>query len=114
MNMLNSLKSLCQVLLLSLMFVGAAFASEKVNINTADAAALARVLHNVGPSKAEAIVEYRKEHGAFRSVEQLALVKGIGLKTVERNAERIVVEDSRPAPRTATADARRVASAGTP
>ena len=63
----------------------------KVNINTADAAAIDQALLNVGPSKAAAIVAYRKEHGAFRSADQLAEVKGIGLKTVEKNRERIVI-----------------------
>ena len=43
------------------------------------------------PSKAQAIVDYRKAHGSFKSAEQLALVKGIGLKTVEKNRDRIVV-----------------------
>lgn len=76
-------------LLLSLLIGGTAWASETVNINTADAATLDKVLTNVGPAKAEAIVEHRKEHGAFRSVEQLAMVKGIGLRTVELNRERI-------------------------
>ena len=68
--------------------------AEKVNLNTADAATIDRVLLNVGPSKAQAIVDYRKEHGAFKSPEQLALVKGIGLKTVEKNRDRIVVGGS--------------------
>lgn len=78
-------------LLLSLLFAGSALAADKVNINTADAATLDEVLLNVGPSKARAIVEYRKANGAFRSAEQLALVKGIGLATVEKNRDRIVV-----------------------
>jgi competence protein ComEA len=77
---------------------------DKVNLNTADAATIDRVLLNVGPSKAEAIVAYRKEHGAYKSPEQLALVKGIGLKTVEKNRDRIVLGGSavppRPAPMT--------------
>lgn len=68
--------------------------TDKVNLNTADAATIDRVLLNVGPSKAQAIVDYRKEHGAFKSPEQLALVKGIGLKTVEKNRDRIVVGGS--------------------
>lgn len=68
--------------------------ADKVNLNTADAATIDRVLLNVGPSKAQAIVDYRKEHGAFKSPEQLALVKGIGLKTVEKNRDRIVVGGS--------------------
>jgi len=67
---------------------------DKVNLNTADAATIDRVLLNVGPSKAQAIVDYRKEHGAFKSPEQLALVKGIGLKTVEKNRDRIVLGGS--------------------
>ena len=39
----------------------------------------------------EAIVAYRKEHGAFKSLDQLASVKGIGLKTVEKNREAITL-----------------------
>lgn len=76
---------------LSLALMGSAFAAEKVNINAADAATLDRVLVNVGPSKAEAIVAYRKAHGPFRSAEQLAQVQGIGLKTVEKNRDMIVL-----------------------
>jgi len=63
-----------------------------VNINTADAATLADGLIGVGQSKAEAIVAYRKEHGAFKSPEQLAEVKGIGDKLMQKNHDRIVVK----------------------
>lgn len=89
-------------LALSLLLAGSllstsAFAAEKVNINTADAATIDRVLLNIGPAKAEAIVAYRKANGAFRSVEQLALVKGVGLKTIEKNRDRIVVAGGAPA-----------------
>lgn len=90
MNLFN-IKSVITAATLSLALLGSAFAAEKVNINTADAATLDRVLVNVGPTKAEAIVAYRKQHGAFRSAEQLAQVDGIGLKTVEKNREMIVV-----------------------
>ena len=76
---------------LSLLLAGTALAADKVNINTADAATLDSVLLNVGPAKAQAIVEYRRENGAFKSAEQLAMVKGIGLKTVEKNRDRITV-----------------------
>lgn len=93
MNMFNlrALKLAGHSLLLSLALAGSAFAADKVNINTADAATIDRVLLNVGPSKAEAIVAYRKQNGAFKSPEQLAQVKGIGLKTIEKNRDRIVV-----------------------
>jgi len=77
-------------------------AAEKVNINSADAATLDRVLLNIGPAKAEAIVAYRKANGGFRSAEQLALVKGVGLKTIEKNRDRIVVGGGAPARRPAT------------
>ncbi len=90
MNLFN-LKSLIAVTTLSLGLLGSAFAAEKVNVNTADAATLDRVLVNVGPTKAEAIVTYRKAHGPFRSPEQLAQVQGIGLKTVEKNREMILI-----------------------
>ena len=66
-------------------------AAPRVNINTADAATIDAGLLYVGRAKAEAIVAYRKEHGAFRSAEQLAQVKGIGLKTIEKNRDRIVL-----------------------
>jgi competence protein ComEA len=88
---MNKFVTLLQTLVLSLLFAGSAFAADKVNINTADAATIDRVLLNIGPSKAEAIVAYRKANGAFKSAEQLTLVKGIGLKTVEKNRDRIVV-----------------------
>jgi competence protein ComEA len=104
---MNLLKTAFSTLLLSLAFAGSAFAADQVNLNTADAATLDRVLLNVGPSKAEAIVDYRKEHGAFRSAEELAMVKGIGLKTVEKNRDRIIVAPVRPAAPAAKPAARR-------
>lgn len=88
---MKSFRTILASLLLSLMLAGGALAADRVNINTADAATLDRVLLNVGASKAEAIVAYRKAHGAFKSAEQLALVKGIGLRTVEKNRDRIAV-----------------------
>ena len=91
------LTTLFSSLLLSLALAGAAIAGESVNINTADAATIDRVLLNVGPAKAQAIVDYRKANGAFKSAEQLAMVKGIGLKTVEKNRDRISVGAARPA-----------------
>ena len=89
---------------LSLLIAAQALATEKVNINTADAAALDRVLVGVGRSKAAAIVEYRKANGPFKSAEELAMVKGIGLSTVEQNRDRIEL-------RTGAAPARKPAAA---
>ena len=55
-----------------------------VNINSATEKELTH-LKGVGKVTAEAIIEYRKEHGDFKSVEDLAKVKGIGSKTIEKN-----------------------------
>lgn len=88
---MKPLKSVLAPVLLSLLLAGSALAAEKVNINSADAATIERVLVNIGASKAEAIVAYRKANGAFKSADELANVKGVGLKTIERNRDRIVV-----------------------
>ncbi len=58
-----------------------------VNVNTADAAAIAEELNGVGVKKAQAIIDYRSENGNFKSIEALTEVKGIGLKTVEKNRD---------------------------
>lgn len=63
-----------------------------VNINTADAETISNELQGVGMTKAQAIVEYRKNHGPFRSYDDLTLVKGIGARTVEINRENILFE----------------------
>ena len=50
---------------------------ERIGLNTAGEKALRR-LPGIGEKGAKAIVEYRKEHGPFRSVEELLQVSGIG------------------------------------
>ncbi|MCB1587039.1 MAG: helix-hairpin-helix domain-containing protein, partial [Xanthomonadales bacterium] len=64
-----------------------------VNINTADAKSLAEELNGIGVKKAQAIVDYRTEHGDFKTIESLTEVKGIGLKTVEKNRDAIELTD---------------------
>ena len=61
-----------------------------VNINTAPAQELAS-LNGIGPAKAQAIVEYREKNGPFKSVHDLAKVKGLGAKTVEKLGKEITV-----------------------
>ena len=56
-----------------------------VNINAADVPTLARELKGIGNAKAQAIVDYRQKHGAFRTLDELAMVKGISQKLIERN-----------------------------
>jgi competence protein ComEA len=62
-----------------------------VNINLASADEISKSLTGIGTSKAEAIVSYRQQHGAFASADDLAQVKGIGLKTIEKNRKDILL-----------------------
>ena len=57
----------------------------RVNINTASAEDLARVMNGVGLKKAQAIVSYREEYGPFKTVDDLKQVPGMGSSLVERN-----------------------------
>ena len=63
----------------------------QLDINKADAAAIAAALDGVGLVKAQEIVAYREMFGSFRTVEELLEVKGIGSATVERNRHRILI-----------------------
>jgi len=83
------LKHILAVLLLTLSSLS--FAADSIDINTADAATIAGTMKGVGEAKAAAIVTYRNDHGAFKSVDDLMLVKGIGEKTVEINREVMTV-----------------------
>lgn len=73
----------------------AALAAGPVNINTADAQAIADGLTGVGISRAQAIVAYRDAHGPFKSVEELLAVKGIGEKLLEKNHGLVSVDLAR-------------------
>lgn len=66
-----------------------------VDINTADAETISTALNGVGMAKAEAIVEYRKKYGPFKSADDLSLVKGIGDRTVELNRANILVSSAK-------------------
>ena len=64
---------------------------ERVNINTATVEEL-KTLKGVGEKKAEAIIEYRKKNGSFKTKEDLMKVRGIGKKLFESFQERIVTQ----------------------
>ncbi len=84
------IKNIFFALLLSLALTGLTIADmEPVDINTATAEQLAEALHGVGASKAEAIVDYREENGPFAHIDELVNVRGIGLRTVDRNRDRL-------------------------
>ncbi len=60
-------------------------AAETVNINRADAATMIENWKGIGEVKAKAIVAYRKKNGPFKSVDELANVKGIGEGLLKNN-----------------------------
>lgn len=70
-----------------LLLFGSAVPAAQVDINTADAATLARELKGVGLKRAQDIVEYRQKHGPFKSADELALVKGIGPAAIAKNRD---------------------------
>ena len=67
---------------------GAAAPGGVVNLNTATAGELDS-LPGVGPKTAEAIIQFRQEHGAFQRPEDLMNVKGIGPAKFEKLRERV-------------------------
>ncbi|MGI9918665.1 ComEA family DNA-binding protein [Vibrio owensii] len=62
-----------------------------VNVNTATAEEIATLLNGIGTKKAQDIVEYRNEHGPFKTAADLSKVKGIGEATVKKNQDRILL-----------------------
>ena len=82
-------KMLCALLLsLPIVVIGA----EPVDVNSANAEAIAEAIKGVGLSRAEAIIDYRDKHGPFESVDDLVLVRGIGAKTIDDNREALTTQ----------------------
>ena len=59
-------------------------ADSLIDINNANASVLSKNLPGIGPAKAKSIIDYRLQHGAFKSIGSLINVKGIGPATLEK------------------------------
>lgn len=64
--------------------------NELININTATAEELQK-LPRIGPSTAKKIIEYREQHGDFKTIDELKNVPRIGEKTFDKLKDMITV-----------------------
>ncbi|ASN05170.1 helix-hairpin-helix domain-containing protein [Virgibacillus necropolis] len=64
--------------------------STKINLNYAKQEEIEQ-LNGIGPSKAQAIIQYREENGLFQTMEDVLNVPGIGEKTLENMKESIQI-----------------------
>jgi competence protein ComEA len=61
----------------------------KINLNKADATALTGSFKGIGKKRAEAIVSYREAHDGFKSVADLAAVRGLGQSFVNSHLQEL-------------------------
>ena len=70
--------------------IAAQSSSDLVNINTADADKLA-TLKGIGPALAQRIIDYREQNGAFKSIDEIKNVRGIGEKKFSAFKDKITI-----------------------
>ena len=63
--------------------------SNKIDLNKADLSTLTGSFKGIGKKRAEAIIAYRDSHHGFKSLEELAEVKGFGQHFIEVNREKL-------------------------
>jgi competence ComEA-like helix-hairpin-helix protein len=66
-----------------------------VNINTATSVELQQV-PGIGPATAEKILQMRKSYGAFKSVDDLLAIRGLGPKRLEKMRKYLTVGQPTP------------------
>lgn len=66
-----------------------AIATAKIDLNKADVSTLTGSFKGIGKKRAEAIIAYRESHQGFKSIEELAEVKGLSQHFVTANIEKL-------------------------
>ncbi len=90
------MKNVIRLFTLTLFFLFSSHAlADVVNVNTADAQTMADNIIGVGQKRAQAIINFREEHGPFKSVDELTQIRGIGLKLIEQNRDNLRVSDKK-------------------
>ena len=89
-------------LILCLLFSTCVFAKKKppaqpVNINTANSEQL-QTVPGIGPATAEKILQMRKSYGAFKSMDDLLAIRGLGPKRLEKMRKYLTVGKTAKAP----------------
>ncbi len=82
-----------KILLVACLLIPTLLLAEVVNINTADKESLMSTIKGVGEKRAEAIIAYREQNGPFKSIEELAEVRGVSASVVEANLNNLSIED---------------------
>jgi competence protein ComEA len=62
---------------------------KKIYLNRADAKTLTHSIPGIGEKRAEAIVNFRTQHGPFKSLQELAFVHGLGAKFVNNRMQQL-------------------------
>lgn len=87
------MNTIFKAILVVILFFPGLLLAEVININTADKETLMTVMKGVGEKRAEAIVDYRKKNGPFKSVDDLAKISGIGQSIIEDNRDNLTVKN---------------------
>lgn len=85
--------SYSKILAATSLLIGSFTVAFSLNINTADSNTISQELKGIGIKKAEAIVDFRNEHGPFSEPNDLLAVPGIGPKIIEIIQGQITFED---------------------
>jgi competence protein ComEA len=86
------MKTITSIAALAALIASSISMAAPVNINSASAEEISQALNGIGPSKAQAIVEYRETNGLFNQADEIVYVQGIGDTTYQKNRDDILVK----------------------